>query len=209
MTDAELRQLYEAMLARRVPDTRAHCVAPEVLWAIVEGRAMAPDRLAALRHVAACAPCRADLDLLRAVVTAAKRLRRRYGPAVAVAASLAVLTGAAVWWRGGLGSLPGRSPAPRGGREGVTLIGPSGAVPGPDAVVLTWHALPRAVRYRVEVRDVGGRVVFSASTGDTTALLSGRPALIPGVDYGWSVRAQRRDGTELGPSSERFRITPR
>jgi hypothetical protein len=209
MTDAELRQLYEEMLARRVPEARAHCVAPELLRAIVEGRAPAPDRIGALRHVSACPACRADLDLLRAVAAAARGLRRRFGPAVAVAASLAVLTGAAAWWRAGLGSRTSQSEPPGVGAGGVTLIGPIGTVAGVGPVVLSWHALPRAVRYHVQVLDVGGRIVFAASTSDTTAALSGRAPLIPDADYRWSVRALRLDGSGPPSSSQRFRVRPR
>ena len=100
MTYAELRQLYTQVVARRAPPPGARdtCLPPESLLAIVEGRASEVERIQALRHVAACGACRAELDLLRSAAEAGQRLKRRQVavPALVVAASLAILAGAAV-----------------------------------------------------------------------------------------------------------------
>jgi len=206
VTDAELREVYSRLVARRAPAVRDACVNPESLLAMVEGRTAEAERIQALWHVASCAPCRAELDLLRAVAQAGERLQRRHVPALALAASLALLAGTAVVWRGGVGPLAWRAEPLRGARGGVTLLEPSGEVAAATPVVLRWHALPRAVRYQVEVLDADGRVVFATSTHDTTAPMRSQPALIPGADYRWWVQAELADGTGPRSSAERFRV---
>jgi len=88
LTDTELQQLYARIATRRAPAGRAACVAPELLLAVVEGGADETDRIQALRHVAACGSCRADVELLRSAADAGRRLRRRYLSTLSIAASL-------------------------------------------------------------------------------------------------------------------------
>ena len=205
MTDTELQQLYARIATRPAPPGRAACVAPDVLLALVEGRAAETEAMQALRHVAACGSCRADLDLLRSAADAGRGLRRRYVPALSVAASLVVLAGAAAVWR----SVVWRPEPLRGGDQGVPLLRPSGDVAAAGPLVLMWRALPHATRYEVEVVDARGRVLFSASTRDTTAPVPNRAGVVPGTDYYWWVQALLDDGTEPQSRAQHFRVRQR
>jgi hypothetical protein len=206
VTDPELRQLYARGIAGSTAAGRAGCVAPEVLLAIVEGHADEAQRIQALRHVAACGACQADLDLLRSAASAARGLKRRYVPTLTIAASLVVLASAAVLWRARIGSELPRSEPLRGGGNGVLLIGPNGDVVTARPVLLTWRSLPLAVRYEVEVLDARGRVLFSAATRDTATLVPDQAGLTPGADYYWWVHALLADGTAPRSGAQRFRI---
>ena len=181
---------------------RGACVSPESLLAIVEGRAAEAERIPALRHVAACGACRADLDLLRSAADAGRGLRRHSVPVLSIAASVVILAGTAVVWR----SLASRSEPLRGGADAMSLVRPSGEVAATEPLLLVWRALPHAARYDVEVVDARGHVLFSAATRDTTAALPTQVGVTPGAAYYWWVRALLADGTALRSRAERFRL---
>lgn len=238
MTERELRNAYARMLAGREPRERSACVAPEQLQALAQGQAaeersgwwragggqaeQAPERLGggtdgrlteaaredALRHVASCPACQRDLDLLRAVVAAGRRLRRRRTMSLALAASVAVLlAGAALW---SLALAPGaRREAMRGAPEPITLLGPVGPVPAGRPVVLTWRPLPRALQYRVFVVDPDGDSVLRATTPDSTLGMTVDSLFRPGVEYRWWVQADLSDGTRPRSAVRRFHLVAR
>jgi hypothetical protein len=87
-------------------------------------------------------------------------------------------------------------PAPeplRGGDEaGVISVEPSPALPGSMAT-LTWRSVPNAAEYDIEVYEVGGNVVTSGQTADTTFAIR-----VPDATQGslsWRVSARLPDGT--------------
>jgi hypothetical protein len=180
-------------------------MAPEALLAIAEGRASERERLDTLRHVGACGQCRAELDQLRAAVTAGRSLGRRRVRGPAIAASLVVLIAAAVVWRARL-EPRAESQTLVGGSSVVELVAPIGEAPAGTSAVLTWHALTGALRYEVELVDASGHVLFSQTTRDTAATVPERAGIVPGVEYAWWVQAVLADGTAPRSRTARFRL---
>src|SRR5215470_15442750 len=111
MNDAELRQRYRELLARRAEngtENRRDCPSPSELLDLVEGRGDENERLRRLDHVMACPACHRDFELLRAVNVAGKREEPRVrvlGAPLALAAGVVVAfaLGASLLLRGGLG----------------------------------------------------------------------------------------------------------
>lgn len=101
--------------------------------------------------------------------------RRVWPVAVAAAAAVAVL----VFWPDGV-DLPTEAPERvlRSGADTVRPLEPRGTVPG-EIERFRWTSVPGAVRYRLEVRDLDGRVRHVALVGDT--VLTRAAALFPVV----------------------------
>ncbi|MBD3222659.1 hypothetical protein GF314_15600 [bacterium] len=89
--------------------------------------------------------------------------RRVWPVAMAAAAAVAVL----VFWPGGV-DLPTEAPERvlRSGADAVRPLEPRGTVSG-EIERFRWTSVPGAVRYRLEVRDLDGRVRHVALVGDT------------------------------------------
>ena len=210
MTDDGLRRGYARHLADGLRDRRERCVAPEALLALVERRGSEEERLATLDHVGACAACRGDLDLLRAVhqagqptgprVLTSRRWLAAPSRRLAAAAVLVIAVGAVatVLRRTDEGLT-------RGGAAELSLIAPAESVVAGSPVTLTWHALPGADRYQVELLGMDGDSLFAQVTTDTTVTLPA--ASLPAVaqELLWSVRASLRDGTHSS-ASRRLRV---
>jgi hypothetical protein len=184
--DDKLRAAYRAGGGGNAPDT-AHPT-PEALAAAAEGRDSEDVRLLTLGHVATCAQCRSDFDLLWATDRAGRQLMagRRRAWTVA-AATIAVIAAAVV-----LVVLPGSHHVPSVGggvapdTAGSLERGAAGATPTITLIApLVWHAVPGATRYDVEILDDGGSPVFHSITADTTVAM---PALDAGRHYRWWVR---------------------
>lgn len=196
MNDDELRRAYAALLARPADVTRSSCLSPESLLALVERRGDEATRLATLDHAMACEPCRRELDLLRAAAAAAPA-RRRLLPGLGAAAAIILVAAA-----GGvlLVSDPRRA-ITRGDEmetHAPTLLA--------DTVRLAWPPVSEAVRYDVEVLSRTGEQVVAETTTDTVLLIVDRARIAAGRDYLWSVRATRRDGSQLVARPTRFRL---
>ena len=118
-----------------------------------------------------------------------------------LAASVALFATLTVWQRSQR-STP--SDVLRGNGPGVATIAPL-----PDATVaagplaFTWHAVPGARRYVVELVTAGGAVSASRETTDTTATLG--DARLGAGEYTWWVRAQL-DGGESRSPARRVRV---
>lgn len=213
LTDEQLRALYARVTETPRDPSHAACPAPDALLALVrrEGREQA--RLTALDHVMSCADCRRDFELLRAIETGRRtdagdavahiRWRRPVGIALTttLAAALVVFAVLGPWQNREARSAPD---VLRGGGTEVAVIAPAAdaAVSGPLA--FTWHRVPGARRYVLEVVAPGGSLRASRTTTDTTAAL-GAAELGPG-DYRWSVRAQL-DGGEYRSATRRLRVS--
>lgn len=141
------------------------------------------DRLSLLEHIAQCASCRRDFDLLRTVVDT--RVGRWWlNPAVPLTA--ATLLALAVW--GGRrfadpGAVHGPRPAPT----------PYPGAPSSDSVHLAWRPVDGAARYKVEVFAPGGRLLTAAETRETTLTLPWA-STTRGADNRLMVRAYLPDG---------------
>lgn len=191
MTDARLQELYREAMAARDARAGAACPEPEALQALVERQGTDEERLATLDHASWCRSCSRELELLRALRTAAPSVRRpRVATPWAVAASAIVAVAAATIALRAL-STPGN--VMRGAASGgVVLVSPPA-----NASVLSWHAVPRAVSYVVEVMDAQGAVLAADTTADTAFALPASVRAAPAPHEQWWVRARLSDGAEL------------
>jgi hypothetical protein len=211
MNDDELRAAYQASLLHTT-EPRAECIAPERLAALASGALTGPERERVLAHVAECARCRADLNVLRAVeragaetvaasdvVAIESRRRHPWGRALAAAAVLLVASG--LWSTLRDDERPADVAR---GESPVRVIGPAGdATP---ATPLRWHVVPGASRYEVSVLNAGGQAVFEATTTDTAVILPDTARLVPSTEYYWTVRAVFQDGSGREAPPTRFRL---
>jgi hypothetical protein len=215
MTDDELKRAYAAALAGRQVDRRAGCPSPESLQALVERAGSESARLATLDHAMACPACLRDLELLRAVATAAasegaaatpRRASWLSATPLRAAAALALLVVGAT----ALFVVRGRereSRALRGPGE-ITLVAPIGTVRAAQAGTLIWRGSAGAVRYDVEVLTSTGDSVFATSVADTSVVAPGIVGTDAGRAYVWSVRAVMADGSQAAAASRRILVTP-
>ena len=204
LTDEQLRELYARAVAARRDPRRAACPDPDALHAAVRHEGSEQRRLVVLDHAMACPDCRQDLELLRAIETsrraeagAAVQGRRWAAPLyIMLAASVALFAALTVWQRS---QRTTASDVLRGNGPGVATIAPL-----PDATVaggplaFTWHAVPGARRYVVELLTAEGAVSASRETTDTTVTL-GDPGIGAG-EYTWWVRAQLDGGESRSPA---------
>jgi MoxR-like ATPase len=185
--DDALRRLVRTR-TDAVPATREHCPTPEAL----QDAAMTPRdsdaHRAVLEHVATCAPCRRDFDLLRTANLAAPAVVRaampRWVPALAAAAVIAVVS---------LVATRSNDDVVRGAPDRAAMVQLLTPVRIASGIQLQWRAVPQAVSYRVEVTDDEGNLAFSTETADTTALATTRA----NASLRWSVEARLLDGTVL------------
>ena len=181
---ARLRALYAATAGDR--PTTPH-VDPDAIAAAVRRQGPEDQRLATLDHIATCASCRKDFELIRATHEAASHLSRssvtRYRTVLAAAAC--VIAASTAILLNHQRSIPTDAPTPsteRGTSDGapsITTVATSSHAP------LTWHAAGPDATYHVEILDDSGAVVFTHETRDTTLP---RPTLAPGHAYQWWVR---------------------
>jgi hypothetical protein len=200
MDDETLRRLVRTQTGN-VPATRDDCPSPDALQTVATAPTGDTSQLAVLEHVATCAPCRRDFDLLRTAHTAAPAVARttampRWVPALAAAAVIAVVS--VVTIRSGDDVFRGTQT----GRPTVQLLTPARAESG---MQLQWHAVAQAVMYRVEVTDQDGNLAFSAETADTVALA---PNLLDASSLRWSVEARLLDGSVLTSPLDSLRTPP-
>ncbi len=200
MDDGTLRRLVRTQTGN-VPATRDACPSPDTLQAVATAPTGDGSQLVVLEHVATCAPCRRDFDLLRTAYAAAPAATRaaalpRWVPAVAAAAVIAVVSLVTV--RSGDDVVRGAQT----GRPTVQLLTPARIGSG---LRLQWHAVAQAVMYRVEVTDRDGNLAFSAETADTVARA---PALVDTSMLRWSVEARLLDGSVLTSPLDSLRTPP-
>jgi len=217
VTDDELRAAYQ--LALRANDAASHghaCPGPEALLAVLDGATPERERLDVLRHVAACADCRDDLDALRGVVEASSRvavpapgagrppaLRAHASTPWLRAAALVIVVaggGAAAW----LGTRERvTDDRVRGGEARIVTLPAEGSPARGEPVRLRWRAVPGAGAYRVRVLAAAGVLRFEAGTADTTILVPASALGAPGDTLLWSVETTLA-GRELRAPAQRL-----
>ena len=212
MTDQELRDNYARAIDARGESSRAACVEPDAIVALVQREGPEAARLATLDHVMSCEGCRREFDLLGAIERVGahnsrrgvERIRWRRYATVAVAASLLLAIG--------LG--PGRrlwvqrasDDAIRGTSSSeVVLIAPDDGTTVTGAAVFAWRAFPGAAPYTLEMVDAGGNVRFSQQLPDTSVTVD-RLRVAAG-EYQWLVRVTGDDGVERRSVPRSIRIT--
>jgi hypothetical protein len=215
MNDERLRTAYQDALRARAVRDRSPCVPPEAILALVRRSGPEAERLATLDHVMACAACRRELDVLRAVERAGvdtgaepaasgnvvplsaprPRLAPARRPVVALALAASVLAAVGV---ARLLQRPDDAPdVLRGDAKGVEATLPERGATVRPPVTFAWHPVPGASRYAVEVVAPGGRAAWTTETSATSATLS---AALPPGEYRWWVRVV--GGAADGRSSE-------
>ncbi len=231
MSDEGLRRAYQRAVATRAPGERSACPAPEAILALVRREGEEDGRLALLDHVMACAECRSEFELLRAIERAGNKAGvpevqapeavaavsgqdrparvvghiawRRWAPLLAAAAVVLVVA------LGPGRQLWQRAPEPvRGGVESFGLIAPAEAGSATSSVAFLWHSSPEAERYTLEVLTGGGAVVLSRTTTDTAATVTLPANLAPG-DYRWWVTATAPDGSTTRSGLRALRLRGR
>lgn len=200
MDDDSIRRLVRTQTGH-VPPNRDQCPSPEMLQAVASTPTGDASQLVVLEHVATCALCRRDFDLLRiaeaaALATARATMIPRWVPALAAAAVIAVVSVVAT--RSDENLVRGA----QNEHPTVQLLSPARAETG---VQLQWHAVAQAVIYRVEVTDHDGNLAFSAETADTVVLA---PNLLDATSLRWSVEARLLDGTVLTSALDSLRTPP-
>jgi hypothetical protein len=198
MDDETLRRLVRSQ-TDTVPASRADCPSPDALQSAATDPRGDAAQLLVLEHVATCAPCRRDFNLLRTAHAAAPVARRsampRWIPALA-AATLVIVVSMVAFRDTDTVVRGGDSP-----RTGVPLLPPAISR---DGVTLRWASVADAVSYRVEVTDRDGAVAYSAETADTVAVAP----LVRGTDLRWAVEARLLDGTVRTSKAEMLPTPP-
>jgi hypothetical protein len=193
-----LRRLYRT--GELPPAVDAH-PSPDELDALARGEGDEHERLRRLDHVMACATCREELELLRAIAGAERREVRalslpRWLP---VAAGLLLVVGATVLWP----RFGGEDPLRDAGRGNALLVLPvDGARVAPGRFV--WHRVEGAESYRFELVQDDGVVAVARETTDTTLLVGDSSVVAGGGDYRWWVTAFTRDGRRVRSETRRL-----
>lgn len=201
MSEERLRDAYRGLIREPGP-ARDGCPSGESLDALVLRQGPEQERLATMDHVASCAACRRELDLLRAVEHTAPRTMPIARP-LALAATVVLAIAAGLTWQA---TRPSTDPL-RGTAPAVQLVAPADGQVGPDvgSVEFVWRSVDGAAGYTVEVVDAEDRVTVRQEVADTTLMLA-REALSGGGALRWRVRAHLPGGAES--SSPWRRLTP-
>jgi hypothetical protein len=212
VSDDRLRDLYAIAQGDRPAGTGGEHPAPEVIAALVRREGLEEERLATLDHVMSCPECRRDFDLLRAVERAGIESRAGGGAGGKRGWLMPAALAASVLLAVGVGRMVLRSgcdDTTRGDDHGgVVLVQPGREAAAGDSITFSWHAVPGATRYELELLDAGGGVLASAATTDTTASPVAARALPPG-DYRWWVRATSSDARSLRSALRPLRLIAR
>jgi hypothetical protein len=203
--DAELRELYAQVMARRATSNRVERIAPEKLLDLVERQGPEAERLELLDHVMARADLAREFELLRSIAEAQPRERHRGIVPLAIAAGLVMVIGASVIVQ----QMSDRGPASdvvRGPGDELILVSPHGELAAGVSVTFIWRAVEGAVVYELELLDSDGAILYAASTRDTTLALPAAISLDPGEVYSWWVRAMQADGSERASRVQRMQI---
>ena len=202
-----LQQVYGRRVASR-GDGGAHAT-PEAMLAVVRREGPEHERLATLEHVMACAACHREYEWLTAVdragleaeaeAVAGQRRAWWRGAPLALAASVAAAVGAAVVLSGVLRTGTERE---RGAAGDIELIAPGSRQAAGAPLTFSWHPLPGASRYVLEVQRPDGSIALADTTADTALTVAESGRLLPDSVYRWWVR-EVTDGAE--PRSSAFR----
>jgi hypothetical protein len=191
VNDQQLRAIYSGIMTSRQGRRQSACPDPEAILALVRREGSEETRVATLDHVMSCADCRSEFDLVRSIELAGAeagaiaRPGRRWMAPLALAASvlLAVVIG-----RYALPGAPERDVVRSGEKGRLTLLAPPTEATTGSPILVAWHPIEGAGRYRLEVMNAGGEVVLEAETADTAVVLQSTADLEPG-EYQWWVGA--------------------
>jgi anti-sigma factor RsiW len=192
----------------RVTDAEAPDVhlTPEQSAGYLDGVLTRDERTVVEAHLAVCSECRDEVVALRPVVSR-REPRRSVLRAVAVASAVA----AAVV----LLLLPPRVSGPElsahrdlQNEDAPTVVPRVPAGEGLRPVLLAWSPLAQASRYRVQVFDAEGSVLFRAEAADSALRFPDSVALSPGRPYFWKVEADTGWDRWVSSGLVEFSIAP-
>jgi hypothetical protein len=199
MRDDQLREWYRSRPNRGPGSPHP---TPEALARLARLEGSESDRLATLDHVGQCRMCRSDLELLRAIEAADPPARFKIPGWLPIAAAVMLAIGGTWLWRREAGSDPLRGGSP----SALTLIEPADSVASPGAALrFVWHPVAGATRYRFELADEGGRLVYSSDQPDTVVVMPDSVRVAPGR-YRWLLEGRSATGEPAaGSGSLRIR----
>lgn len=181
-------------------------LAPEQSAGYLDGVLTREERAVVEAHLAVCSECRDEVVALRPVVQR-RDPRRSALRAVAVAGAAA----AAVV----LLLLPNRVSGPeqsthRDRQDDVApaVVPRAPAGEGLRPALLAWSPLAQASRYRVQVFDAEGSVLFRAEAADSALGLPDSVPLSPGRPYFWKVEADTGWDRWVSSGLVEFSIAP-
>jgi hypothetical protein len=193
MSDAELRRLYERLLARRAQtEQRPPDIAPETVQALAEGSFVGGNRVELLDQVLSHAVTEQEFHLFQQLA-AARQVTARRLPLLGLAAAATLVVGLGIVWQLGR---PGSPEPVRGGESAFALVAPEEGTTLRPGVRFVWRSAPGAVSYRFELIDAEGSVVFSHTTADTSVALPLTAPLDSSASHQAWVMAILGDGTE-------------
>lgn len=210
--DEKVREAYRRAVEARTAPPRAGCVSADALLALVRREGREADRLATLDHAMACAPCRAEFELLRSLEraggeharAAVEGIRWKRHVAMALAASVVLAVGV------GTGRRvldPDDGPMRSSTDAEIELLTPavSQMVLAGSPVTFAWRPVPDARSYTVELLTAEGSVAVTTRTSDTVVQAFLADSL-PAGDYYWSVRATAWDRSEMRSAARAVRV---
>lgn len=170
--------------------------------AFLDSRLTGAERDAAVRHLAECAQCRAEVTELRAVLDTSRERRphRWIAAATGLAAILAFAMLPRLVSNDTGNTVSGLTRAEEGvrtaeGVPGVTIHSPAdSANVARDGLTLAWSSVGAGAVYDVTVQDSAGGTVWRARVSDTSVVLPDSARLTAGSRYFWSVDARLADG---------------
>lgn len=183
-----------------------------VLAAYADGVASADERRQVEEHLADCAPCREDLDVVRGAMGSRSPRFRWVAGAVATAAAVAVLLLAPAMLDNGTEPVlrgPGGEELPAGAAAPITVVAPEpGSLAPADAPRFVWRSAGLQAQYRLTVTTAAGDAVAAVTTSDTVVTSLDGEELAPATEYFWWVDALRADRAIAETGLQRFRTAP-
>ena len=199
-------------MARRAAAGGDYAVSPEEMVEVLTGRMADPARQQALLTIMSDPRCRAEFDLLRAVIAGAESevvsrpARSRW--ALSLAAGLALFVGAGLVVRG----MMQRSTVDpfRESAEGldVRLVSPASGTERAADLRFVWRSFPRALRYEFNLVTAGGRLIYTATLSDTTLTLPDTARVSPDAPLRWWVEATTSEGVQTRSALRPLSIRP-
>jgi hypothetical protein len=90
--------------------------------------------------------------------------------------------------------------------DAVMVVSPAGDAPFDSATTFTWHPVPDASGYRVELVRDDGTEVATATSRDTVLSIVPSVTLVPGEVLRWWVTATLADGTTRRSTPAAIRV---
>jgi anti-sigma factor RsiW len=186
--------------------------ASEEVAAYLSGTLQESERSSLEAHLVQCQACRQEVTAARTLLHRQNTRKRLFWVPLAMAAVVGgVLLYSPAAPSNAAESLRGDTAAGTAAEVQLRVAALSpreGDRVAPDELEFRWASEGAAARYRVTLRDAGGRPLWNRETTDTSAMLDSSVVLLPGSTYFWYVDALRLDGQSLTSGTVRFSTAP-